>query len=63
MDQFEPTGHGRKKREDHRNSTRTGRKEKDEEGNNTSQFTKFKENIEYTVLMPGGMIIFLLPYC
>ncbi|XP_014279287.1 uncharacterized protein [Halyomorpha halys] len=55
MDQFEPTGHGRKKREDHRNYTWTGRVEKGEEGNTTSQFTKFKENIEYTVLMPGDV--------
>lgn len=45
MDMLEPSGHGRKKRTistefNHHNST---------------DYTKFKENIEYTVIMPGDL--------
>ena len=59
MDQFEPSGHGRRKREDKGNSSRTGR-----DANNATQFTKFKENIEYTVLMPGGKLyIIFIQWC
>ncbi|CAO1307459.1 unnamed protein product [Diamesa serratosioi] len=36
---FDPTGHGRKRREI--------------EDRNATEYTKFKENLEYTVIMPG----------
>lgn len=39
LDLYEPSGHGRRRR-DLSNSSLT-------------EFTKFKENIEYTVMMPG----------
>ncbi|KAK4876521.1 hypothetical protein RN001_009027 [Aquatica leii] len=54
LDLFEPSGHGRKKRhtgaaiemiEDNQSTHR--------KYNDSTQFTKFKENIEYTVLMPS----------
>lgn len=32
-----------------------GRKRRQIDGLNTTEFTKFKENIEYTVLMPGEL--------
>ncbi|XP_018325290.1 uncharacterized protein LOC108737109 [Agrilus planipennis] len=52
LDLFEPSGHGRRKRSQNMSNQnndfvrRTGH-------NDTIQFTKFNENIEYTVLMPG----------
>lgn len=45
LDLFEPSGHGRKRRHvasDNENST-----------NALTEFTKFKENIEYSVILPG----------
>lgn len=44
LDLFEPSGHGRRRR-------RTLSDETNE--NSTIEFTKFKENIEYSVLLPG----------
>lgn len=48
MDLFEPSGHGRRRRRDV-NAGKDSSK-----GNTTIQSAKFHENIEYTVLMPGG---------
>lgn len=46
LDLFEPSGHGRKRRaiahESNKNHT-----------NGITEFTKFKENIEYSVTLPG----------
>lgn len=39
LDLYEPSGHGRRRR--------------DLSNTNTTEYTKFKENIEYTVIMPG----------
>lgn len=39
LDLFEPSGHGRRKRTPSHD--------------NTTEFTRFKENIEYSVIMPG----------
>lgn len=46
LDLFEPSGHGRKRRAlpDASDST-----------NSSVEFTKFKENIEYSVLLPGEL--------
>ncbi|XP_055851605.1 uncharacterized protein LOC129915923 [Episyrphus balteatus] len=41
MDIYEPSGHGRKRRA------------LDYQSSNKTEFTRFKENIEYTVIMPG----------
>lgn len=44
LDIYEPSGHGRKRRHiEHRSST-----------NNTDEFTRFKENIAYSVIIPGA---------
>lgn len=56
LDLFEPSGHGRKRREagevieivEAPNTAALTKR-----FNSTSQFTKIAENIEYTVLMPG----------
>lgn len=46
IDLFEPSGHGRRKR--------TPRFTSGHHSENSSiEYTKFKENLEYTVLMPG----------
>lgn len=56
LDLFEPSGHGRKRRE----ISEVSKDEKPRadaltrKHNDSTQYTKFKENIEYTVLMPGG---------
>lgn len=45
LDLFEPSGHGRKRRhlaDNNENST-----------NSLTEFAKFKENIEYSVILPG----------
>lgn len=46
LDLFEPSGHGRKRRAiaDHTDRNHT---------NALTDFTKFKENIEYSVMLPG----------
>lgn len=46
LDLFEPSGHGRRRRH---------LSDETIDSNNSSaiEFTKFKENIEYTVLLPG----------
>lgn len=55
LDLFEPSGHGRKRREVALSRDTKPRTEAlTQKYNDTTQFTKFKENIEYTVLMPGG---------
>lgn len=72
LDLFEPAGHGKRKRrtlygtEIHNVTHRVGRNRdlKDSQAltndvNETTQYAKFNENIEYTVLMPGGMFSFL----
>lgn len=46
LDLFEPSGHGRRKRTPRLTSSHKS-------SNSTIEYTKFKENIEYTVLMPG----------
>lgn len=43
LDLFEPSGHGRKRRALPDNS------------NSSIEYTKFKENIEYSVLLPGEL--------
>ncbi|KAL1129193.1 hypothetical protein AAG570_013723 [Ranatra chinensis] len=50
LDQFEPSGHGRRRRESGKESKMA----------NKTQYTKFNENIEYTVLMPGGRYSIIL---
>lgn len=46
IDLFEPSGHGRKRRAiaDQTDKNHT---------NSLTEFTKFKENIEYSVMLPG----------
>ncbi|GLV45873.1 uncharacterized protein CBL_11670 [Carabus blaptoides fortunei] len=54
LDLFEPSGHGRKRREVM--LSKDGEPHADaltQKYNDTTQYTRFKENIEYTVLMPG----------
>lgn len=52
LDLFEPSGHGRKKR--HVEDLEDLQAEPMiRQYNDSTQFTKFKENIEYTVLMPS----------
>lgn len=43
LDIYEPSGHGRRKRR-HLNHL----------ANNTDEFTRFKENIAYSVIIPGS---------
>lgn len=56
LDLFEPSGHGRRKRHAG-NVTQILDSPRAEamirSYNDTTQYTKFKENLEYTVLMPG----------
>lgn len=51
LDLFEPSGHGRRRRSLAENSTE--QHEHEHINNATIDFTKFKENIEYSVLLPG----------
>lgn len=53
LDLFEPSGHGRRRRREV-NAADSRTKEISSKGNTTQQSAKFHENIEYTVLMPGG---------
>lgn len=54
LDLFEPSGHGRRRREVAFSTDSKPRSDAlTHKYNDTTQFTKFKENIEYTVLMPG----------
>lgn len=60
MDLFEPSGHGKRKRRSagsieemlKTNEPKVERLIKNY--NDSTQFTKIKENIEYTVMMPSG---------
>lgn len=52
LDLFEPSGHGRRRRSLADNST-NNHSEHDHTNSSLVDFTKFKENIEYSVLMPG----------
>ena len=60
LDLFEPSGHGKRKRrtpgsDDEAPENFLPRTERlVKKYNDSTQFTKFKENIEYTVMMPGG---------
>lgn len=51
LDLFEPSGHGRRRRSLPGNSTQEHAHIHN--NNSTIDFTKFKENIEYSVLLPG----------
>lgn len=54
LDLFEPSGHGRKRRAllDHQaNDNKTT--DSDSAMNSAIEFKKFKENIEYSVFLPG----------
>lgn len=53
LDLFEPSGHGRRRREIAEIEELTSEEIITQNQNNITQFTKIKENIEYTVLMPG----------
>lgn len=53
LDLFEPSGHGRRRRHLADNSTHGHEGEQEEITNSTIDYTKFKENIEYSVLLPG----------
>lgn len=46
LDLFEPSGHGRRKRT-------PGLLPGKNDTNSSTEYTRFKENIEYTVIMPG----------
>lgn len=46
LDLFEPSGHGRKRRAIIDNTDKNT-------SNPLTEFTKFKENIEYSVMLPG----------
>lgn len=56
LDLFEPSGHGkrRKRLAIEPNKFIPKNKRSIKEYNNSTPFTKFKENIEYTVMMPNG---------
>lgn len=58
MDLFEPSGHGRKRRAaglvEETNENGIPKAENYLKKYNNTQFTKIKENIEYTVMMPSG---------
>ncbi|XP_073968588.1 uncharacterized protein isoform X2 [Rhodnius prolixus] len=59
LDQFDPSGHGKRRRreaskEKVNNETVVPNSLQPAE-KNTTQYTRFKENIEYTVLMPGDV--------
>ncbi|XP_002003929.3 uncharacterized protein LOC6577998 [Drosophila mojavensis] len=77
VDLYEPSGHGRKRRqiesatESTANTTTVNGPMMQRAGNSTaaSEFKRFKENIEYTVIMPGqvnkkvGLLIDLTSQC
>ncbi|KAG7295995.1 hypothetical protein JYU34_021089 [Plutella xylostella] len=56
LDLFEPSGHGRKRRSlpdaSHTHNITSAALVADD---NTTQYTRFKENLEYTVVMPGEL--------
>lgn len=60
LDLFEPSGHGRKRRELPKVQDKSIKTllQQDSHNINDTQFTKIKENLEYTVLMPGGKFSF-----
>lgn len=54
LDLFEPSGHGRRRRRDTGDVAEVQEiTSRELDTSNATQFTKIKENIEYTVLMPG----------
>lgn len=60
MDLFEPSGHGRKRKRQVEGNL-VGHEERLPKAehlikrfNDSTPYTKIKENIEYTVMMPGG---------
>ncbi|XP_044736948.1 uncharacterized protein LOC123298913 [Chrysoperla carnea] len=57
LDLFEPSGHGRKRRELPKVQDKSVKTllQQDSHNINDTQFTKIKENLEYTVLMPGDL--------
>lgn len=68
LDLFEPSGHGKKKKRSIEESTNEIFPKIDhliKEYNDSTPYTKFKENIEYTVMMSDGKLhinfIFYLP--
>ncbi|XP_032293843.1 uncharacterized protein [Drosophila virilis] len=72
VDLYEPSGHGRRRRQIESTTTTPMMQRPAATGNNTSsvsEFKRFKENIEYTVIMPGqvdkkvGFLIDLTQQC
>lgn len=75
VDLYEPSGHGRKRRSVVTNTTTSASlMQRAYNANNSStsigsEFKRFKENIEYTVIMPGqadkkvGLLIDLTQHC
>lgn len=74
VDLYEPSGHGRRRRQIESTTSRltTPMMQRAYSVNNTtsgSEFKRFKENIEYTVIMPGqvdkktGLLIDLTQHC
>ncbi|XP_017783560.1 PREDICTED: uncharacterized protein LOC108567538 [Nicrophorus vespilloides] len=53
LDLFEPSGHGKRRKRRTVEEVEIVPQHLQDQYNNTTQYTKFKENIEYTVLMPG----------
>lgn len=53
LDLFEPSGHGRRRRELSATQLQRNISALQQHFNDT-QFAKFKENLEFSVLMPGG---------
>ncbi|KAH8376935.1 hypothetical protein KR093_002290, partial [Drosophila rubida] len=64
VDLYEPSGHGRRRRRQIESTSAVMQRP-----DNTSEFKRFKENIEYTVIMPGqadkkvGLLIDLTQHC
>lgn len=52
MDLFEPSGHGRRRKRYVNTNSTSMMGAADKYSNSTTNFAKFKENIEYTVIMP-----------
>ncbi|XP_034474110.1 uncharacterized protein LOC117781456 [Drosophila innubila] len=74
VDLYEPSGHGRRRRQIESTTSRstTPKMQRPHSVSNTtsgSEFKRFKENIEYTVIMPGqvdkkmGLLIDLTQHC
>ncbi|KAH8397597.1 hypothetical protein KR215_000141, partial [Drosophila sulfurigaster] len=70
VDLYEPSGHGRRRRRQVESTTPIQQRYISmNNNNNTSEFKRFKENIEYTVIMPGqvdkkvGLLIDLTQHC